>query len=162
MRAIRKKIPLLLLTVCVMLASFNVAYAKSLDDQSYPIEIHVMTMEERNAFEQQNECDPVVGTAYLAQNNVSGTNGNICAPFTAEKENVAIVLVSVPGAENYNIQLYIGLPGEGERVSDYATVGVNNGVYFLGLTEGQEYYFKVSSSTLSTTGCTARYSMIQY
>lgn len=157
-----KRIPLSLLVICVTLASLNVAYAKSLDSQSYPIEIHVMTMEERNAFEQQSEYAPVIGTAYLAQNNAAGTNGNICAPFTAEKENVALVLVSVPGADNYNVQLYMGMPGEGESVSNYATVDVNNGVYFSGLTEGQAYYFKVSSNTLPTTGCTARYSMIQY
>ncbi len=157
-----KRIPLFLLVICVILVPFNVAYAKSLDSQNYSIEIHVMTTDERNAFEQQSKYAPVIGTAYLAQNNAAGTNGNICAPFTAEKKNVALVLTSVPGAVNYNVQLYMGMPGEGERVSNYATVDVNNGVYFSSLTEGQKYYFKVSSNTLPTTGCTALYSMIQY
>ena len=130
--------------------------------KDYPVEIHVMTEDERSAFEQQTEHTPINGTAFLARNNAAGTNGNICASFTAELENVAIVLVSVPGATDYNIQLYEGAPGEGIRVSNYATVGVNNGAYFSGLTKGQEYYFKVSSNTLPTSGCTARYTMIQY
>ena len=159
-----KTIPIFLATMVTIL-SINPVYAAAANGESgneYPIEIHVMTEDERSAFEQQTEYIPVIGTAFLDRNNAAGTNGNICASFTAELKNVAIVLVSVPGATDYNIQLYEGASGEGTRISNYATVGVNNGVYFSGLTKGQEYYFKVSSNTLPTNGCTARYTMIQY
>jgi hypothetical protein len=160
-----KPLSIFLAAMLTVLSTLNAGYAAVSDDKGgkdYPVEIHVMTEDERSAFEQQTEHTPVNGTAFLARNNAAGTNGNICASFTAELENVAIVLVSVPGATDYNIQLYEGAPGEGIRVSNYATVGVNNGAYFSGLTKGQEYYFKVSSNTLPTSGCTARYTMIQY
>jgi len=132
------------------------------DDDGYPVRIHVMTQADRQAFEMQKTFETEKSTAFLAKNNAAGTNGNVCAAFTAQAESAAIVLTSVPGASDYNVQLYEGKPGEGERVSDYATVDVNNGAYFWGLTKGHEYYFKVSSSTLPADGCTALYSLVQY
>lgn len=128
----------------------------------YSVEIHVMTAEERNAFESQTEATPIVGTAFLSPNNEDGTNGSICAPFTAETANMAFVVKSAPGALNYNVQLYAGVPGAGERASNYATIEVNNGVYFSGLTVGQSYYMKISSNTLPTAGCTAIYAMLMF
>lgn len=156
-----KKVVAALIAICSVVALCSIG-ALAVEEPSYPVEITVMTTENRNAYETQTEYVPTVGTAYLAQNNESGTNGSICAPFTAETTHMAFVLTSAPGAMNYNIQLYEGIPGEGERISDYATVDVNNGVYFSGLTVGQDYYIKLSSNTLQTSGCTAVYSMIMY
>ena len=128
----------------------------------WPVDIHVMTMEERAEMQDQTGDKVTIGTAYLSKNNTSGTNGNICSPFTAEKTGMAFVLINAPGATDYNVQLYVGKPGEGERVSNYATVDVNNGVYFTVLTIGAEYYIKISSSTLVTNGCTATYEAIAF
>lgn len=75
---------------------------------------------------------------------------------------MAFVVKSAPGALNYNVQLYAGVPGAGERASNYATIEVNNGVYFSGLTVGQSYYMKISSNTLPTAGCTAIYAMLMF
>lgn len=130
-----KKVITCFLTVIVLLSVAGSANAMKSSD--YPVEIHVMTAEERNAFESQTEATPIVGTAFLSPNNEAGTNGSICAPFTAETANMAFVVKSAPGALNYNVQLYAGVPGAGERASNYATIEVNNGVYFSGLTVGQ-------------------------
>lgn len=156
-----KKLSTIVLTVCMMFTLFSVGSLAAAETE-YPIEIHVMTMDERNDLMNQEGREVIIGGAYLSQNNVSGTNGSICAPFTADMTNMAFVLTSAPGATDYNVQLYAGAIGKGEYVSNYATVGVNNGVYFTGLTIGQEYYLKVSSNTLITSGCTAVYSMVTY
>lgn len=153
-----KKVITCFLTVIVLLSVAGSANAMKSSD--YSVEIHVMTAEERNAFESQTEATPIVGTAFLSPNNEDGTNGSICAPFTAETANMAFVVKSAPGALNYNVQLYAGVPGAGERASNYATIEVNNGVYFSGLTVGQSYYMKISSNTLPTAGCTAIYAML--
>ena len=121
-----KKVITCFLTVIVLLSVAGSANAMKSSD--YPVEIHVMTAEERNAFESQTEATPIVGTAFLSPNNEAGTNGSICAPFTAETANMAFVVKSAPGALNYNVQLYAGVPGAGERASNYATIEVNNGV----------------------------------
>ena len=155
-----KKVITCFLTVIVLLSVAGSANAMKSSD--YPVEIHVMTAEERNAFESQTEATPIVGTAFLSPNNEVGTNGSICAPFTAETANMAFVVKSAPGALNYNVQLYAGVPGAGERASNYATIEVNNGVYFSGLTVGQSYYMKISSNTLPTAGCTAIYAMLMF
>lgn len=84
------------------------------------------------------------------------------APALALSICMAFVITSVPGASNYNVQLYTGTPGDGERVSNYAAVVVNNGVYFTGLTVGEVYCLKLSSNTLTTNSCTAVYSMFTY
>lgn len=156
-----KNVTTLFLAVCTLLTFFSVN-ANAANGTEYPVKIHTMTMEERNAFEPQTGYTPAAGTAYLSQNNESGTNGSVCAVFNADKANMAFVITSAPGATNYNVQLYTGTPGEGVRVSNYAAVVVNNGVYFTGLTIGQIYYLQVSSNTLVTTGCTAVYSMFTY
>ena len=148
------------LAVCMMMAMAGSAFAA--EAQEYPVDIHVMTIEERNELFYQSGREPAVGTAYLSRNNESGTNGAVCAPFTADRTGMAFVLTSAPGAENYNVQLYVGEIGNGERVSDYATAEVNNGVYFTGLEIGESYYFKISSSTLVTSGCTAVYEMLAF
>lgn len=126
----------------------------------YPVQIHVMTPQERDAFSKQTAHIPTEGHAFLTQNNAAGTNGTICAPFQADKANMSFVLTSAPGAADYNIQLYAGTPGQGVPASSYAAVCVNNGVYFSGLTEGQNYYFKISSNTVPSGGCTAVYAML--
>lgn len=146
------------LALCIVLCGS----AFAADAAEYPVEIHVMTLEERNELFDQSVEEVTAGAAYLSHNNQSGTNGSICAPFTADRTGMAFVLTSAPGAIDYNVQLYVGKPGEGERVSNYATVEVNNGVYFTNLTVGQEYYYKISSSTLVTNGCTAIYSMVAF
>lgn len=126
----------------------------------YPVQIHVMTPQERDAFSKQTAYIPTEGHAFLTQNNAAGTNGTICAPFQADKANMSFVLTSAPGTADYNIQLYAGTPGQGVPASSYAAVCVNNGVYFSGLTEGQNYYFKISSNTVPSGGCTAVYAML--
>ena len=126
----------------------------------YPVQIHVMTPQERDAFSKQTAYIPTEGHAFLTQNNAAGTNGTICAPFQADKANMSFVLTSAPGAADYNIQLYAGTLGQGVPASSYAAVCVNNGVYFSGLTEGQNYYFKISSNTVPSGGCTAVYAML--
>lgn len=132
------------------------------NETEFPVKIHTMTVEERNKFESQTKYTPTVSTAYLSKNNSSETSGSVCAAFSGDKANMAFVMTSVPGATNYNVQLYEGLPGEGVRVSDYAAVEVNSGVYFTGLTVGQSYYLKLSSNTLTTDSCTAVYSMFTF
>ncbi len=145
----------LALCVCALAALPAVSAA---DAEGYPASIRVMTQEERDDFEKQSAAAQYAqATAYLPKNNPGGTNGNICAPFQAQSGSVAFVLTSAPGAASYNVQLYAGAPGAGERVSDYAVVGVNNGVFFSGLTVGQDYYIKISSDTLAADGCTALY-----
>lgn len=103
-----KKVITCFLTVIVLLSVAGSANAMKSSD--YPVEIHVMTAEERNAFESQTEATPIVGTAFLSPNNEAGTNGSICAPFTAETANMAFVVKSAPGALNYNVQLYCAGP----------------------------------------------------
>lgn len=150
---------LLALVLCACaLTALPGAGALAADVEGYPAAIRVMTAQERDDFEKQSaelQCAPA--TAYLPKNNPDGTNGNVCAPFQAESDSIAFVLTSAPGAASYNVQLYAGVPGEGERASDYAVAGVNNGVIFSGLTAGQDYYIKISSDTLATSGCTALY-----
>ena len=154
-----KKTASLLLAACMVLtlAGHTVLAAKA----KWPVTIHVMDAAERNEFEQQAEGFSS-GTLHVSKNNASGTNGSVGAAFTADKTGMAIVLTSVPGAVNYNIQLYAGKPGEGQRVSNYATADVNNGVYFTGLEVGTDYYIKVSSSTLTANACTAVYQMTAF
>lgn len=156
-----RRIAAFVLAACTALTmlSFSAIAAES---TGYPIEIYTMTVAERGTFETQTEYTPMIGSAYLTKNNEGGTNGSVCAPFTASQTSMAVVVNSAPGAINYNVQLYAGVPGEGERVSNYATVNVNNGVYFTGLTLGSVYYLKLSSNTLSTDSCTAVYSMFTY
>lgn len=131
--------------------------------KDFPVKLHIMDIEERNRFtfcETSGKDDYYTvekGTAFLSKNNAAGTNGNVCATFTAEWPSVQFVLTSAPGAVDYNIQLYRGPMGQGEQVSDYDKVGVNNGVYLLGLVPGEEYYFKISSNTLSTGGASTSY-----
>lgn len=126
----------------------------------YPVKLHVLTEKERPGFDYEwKYYANSKSSAYLSKNNPTGTNGVSCASFTARRTSAVFLLTSAPGAENYNIQLYRGPLGEGERVSDYTKVAVNNGVYFLGLTVGESYYVKISSSTLKTDGCTAIYSL---
>ena len=60
----------------------------------WPVDIHVMTMEERAEMQDQAGDKVTIGTAYLSKNNTSGTNGNICSPFTAEKTGMAFVLIN--------------------------------------------------------------------
>lgn len=152
-----QKLLALVLCVCALTALPGVS-ASAADAEEYPASIRVMTQEERSDFEKQSaDAQYAPATAYLPKNSPSGTNGNICAPFQAESDCVAFVLTSAPGAASYNVQLYVGAPAAGERVSDYAVVGVNNGVFFSGLTAGQDYYIKISSDTLATDGCTALY-----
>lgn len=131
--------------------------------KEFPVKLHIMDIKERSAFtycETTGEDDYYTvekGTAFLAPNNAAGTNGNVCAAFTAEWPSAQFVLTDAPGAVDYNIQLYRGPMGQGEQVSDYDKVGVNNGIYLLGLVPGEEYYFKISSNTLNTGGATASY-----
>ncbi len=154
-----KKTASLLLAACMVLtlAGHTALAAKT----EWPVTIHVMDTAERDEFERHEE-DLSAGTLYVSKNNAGGTNGSVGAAFTADKTGMAIVLTSVPGAVNYNIQLYAGKPGEGQRVSNYATADVNNGVYFTGLEIGTEYYIKVSSSTLTAGACTAVYQMAAF
>lgn len=127
---------------------------------NYPVKLHVLTEKERPSYNYEwNYYAHTVSTAYLSKNNAAGTNGGVCSPFTARRTSAVFLLTSAPGATDYNVQLYRGLPGQGERVSDYAKVAVNNGVYFLGLTVGENYYLKISSGTLKTDACTAAYSL---
>lgn len=156
-----KKMAAFALAACTALTMFSFSAAAA-ESTEYPVEIHTMTPAERTSFETQTEYTPIIGSAYLPKNNEGGTNGSICASFTADKTSMAVVVTSAPGASNYNVQLYAGVPGEGERVSNYATVNVNNGVYFTGLTLGEAYYLTLSSNTLSTNSCTAVYSMFTY
>lgn len=156
-----RRISAFVLAACTALTVFSFSVA-AVESPEFPVKIHTMTLAERAAFETQPEYTPTIGSAYLSKNNESGTNGSVCAPFTASKTSMAVVVNNAPGAINYNVQLYAGVPGEGERVSNYATVNVNNGVYFTGLTLGTVYYLKLSSNILSTDSCTAVYSMFTY
>lgn len=131
--------------------------------KDFPVKLHIMDIEERSRFalcEASGKDDYYTvekGTAFLSKNNAAGSNGNVCAAFTATWPSAQFVLTGAPGAADYNIQLYRGPVGRGERVSDYDKVGVNNGVYLLGLVPGEEYYFKISSNTLAAGGATATY-----
>ena len=69
---------------------------------AFPVTIHALSSSQREELEERGQ----VGTAYLAQNNETGTNGSLCAPFTARSTGAAFALASAPGAENYNVQLY--------------------------------------------------------
>ena len=123
---------------------------------SFPVTLHNLTPSQREALRGQGQ----VGTAYLSQNNETGTNGSLCAPFTAQAASAVFVLTTAPGAENYNVQLYQGMPGEGKAASDYTVSPVDGGVCFTGLEPGKTYYMKISSSTLRSSGCTATYELL--
>lgn len=122
----------------------------------WPVDLHSITPSQREELRGQGS----IGTAYLSQNNHTGTNGSLCAPFTAQNTSAFFVLTAAPGAANYNVQLYEGTPGQGKAVSNYAVSPVDGGVCFTGLTPGREYYMKISSSTLVASGCTACYQLI--
>ena len=123
---------------------------------AFPVTIHALSSSQREELEERGQ----VGTAYLAQNNETGTNGSLCAPFTAQAASAVFVLTTAPGAENYNVQLYQGNPGEGKAASDYTVSPVDGGVCFTGLEPGKTYYMKISSSTLRSSGCTATYELL--
>lgn len=123
---------------------------------AFPVTLHNLTPSQREALRGQGQ----VGTAYLSQNNETGTNGSLCAPFTAQAASSVFVLTTAPGAENYNVQLYQGMPGEGKAASDYTVSPVNGGVCFTGLEPGKTYYMKISSSTLRSSGCTVTYELL--
>ena len=123
---------------------------------AFPVTLHNLTPSQREALRGQGQ----VGTAYLSQNNETGTNGSLCAPFTAQAASAVFVLTTAPGAENYNVQLYQGMPGEGKAASDYTVSPVNGGVCFTGLEPGKTYYMKISSSTLRSSGCTVAYELL--
>lgn len=123
---------------------------------AFPVTLHNLTPSQREALRGQGQ----VGTAYLSQNNETGTNGSLCAPFTAQAASAVFVLTTAPGAENYNVQLYQGMPGEGKAASDYTVSPVNGGVCFTGLEPGKTYYMKISSSTLRPSGCTVTYELL--
>lgn len=98
------------------------------------------------------------GTVCLVHTNDMGTNGNPCGAFTADKTNVSFAIeMGVPGATNYNVQLYVGELGNGFKAADYATVPIGLGVTFRNLAVGKDYYFVVSSITVSGQGATATY-----
>lgn len=98
------------------------------------------------------------GTVYLPRNNATGTNGNPCGAFTADKTNVSFAIkAGVPGATNFNVQLYVGELGNGFKAADYARVPIGLGVTFYDLVVGKDYYFVVSSDTVSGQGATATY-----
>ena len=123
---------------------------------AFPVTLYNLTSSQREALRGQGQ----VGTAYLSQNNETGTNGSLCAPFTAQAASAVFVLTTAPGAENYNVQLYQGMPGEGKAASDYTVSPVDGGVCFTGLEPGKTYYMKISSSTLRSSGCTATYELL--
>ena len=123
---------------------------------AFPVTLHNLTPSQREALRGQGQ----VGTAYLSQNNETDTNGSLCAPFTAQAASAVFVLTTAPGAENYNVQLYQGMPGEGKAASDYTVSPVNGGVCFTGLEPGKTYYMKISSSTLRSSGCTVTYELL--
>lgn len=79
----------LLLMVCALLALLGIN-AIAANEVEYPVEIHTMTIEERSSFESQTEYTLIV--TYLSQNNESGTNGSVCAVFSANKANMAFVM----------------------------------------------------------------------
>ncbi len=155
-----RKIASLTLAMCLMFTLCNNALAVNSD--KWDTQINIMTSEQREEMQNQSKNNIKTANAYLSKNNQDGTNGNICSEFIADKTSIAFVLTNAPGATNYNIQLYEGKAGEGKIVSNYATVNVNDGVYFTGLTIGKEYYMKISSSTLSTNGCTATYETVSF
>lgn len=148
-----KKSVSLITTLCLMYGFC--ASASAINSNEWAISINNMTTKQRQDIE--NNYNTIVSNAYLSKNNQDGTNGNICSPFTAEKTGFAFLVTNASGAVNYNVQLYEGKAGEGKAVSNYAVSDINNGVYFTGLTKGKEYYVKISSSTLTTNGCTATY-----
>lgn len=123
---------------------------------AFPVTLHNLTSSQREALRGQGQ----VGTAYLSQNNETGTNGSLCAPFTAQTTSAVFVLAAAPGAESYNVQLYQGVPSEGKAVSNYTISPVDGGVCFTGLEPGKTYYMKISSSTLRSSGCTATYELL--
>ena len=101
------------------------------------------------------------GTAYLPKSDHNGTKGNPCAPFVAEDTDVGFVITSAPGATTYNVQLYAGTPGSGYKVAEYnGRLPIGNGAYFIKLTVGQSYYFMISSSDITTSGCTVTYQLV--
>ena len=123
---------------------------------AFPVTLHNLTPSQREALRGQGQ----VGTAYLSQNNETGTNGSLCAPFTAQAASAVFVLAAAPGAESYNVQLYQGNPGQGKAVSNYTVSPVDGGVCFTALQPGKTYYMKISSSTLRSSGCTATYELL--
>lgn len=123
---------------------------------AFPVTIHALSSSQREELEERGQ----VGTAYLSQNNETGTNGSLCAPFTAQAASAVFVLAAAPGAESYNVQLYQGNPGQGKAVSNYTVSPVDGGVCFTGLEPGKTYYMKISSSTLRSSGCTATYELL--
>ena len=155
----RKKVLSLILTLCTLISMFAMP-AMAADTEEFPVKVHVMTRAETAArFAVSTHSLSGNGTAFLPKNNSTGTNGNPCAPFTADTTNGAFVITNAPGATSYNVQLYAGTPGSGYRVATYTPkIPINNGASFYTLTIGQNYYFMISSDDVGASGCTATYS----
>ena len=58
---------------------------------AFPVTIHALSSSQREELEERGQ----VGTAYLAQNNETGTNGSLCAPFTARSTGAAFALAKL-------------------------------------------------------------------
>ena len=138
----------------------NIIPAEYLNNWS--VQINNMTKEQREEMQNKTGNKVSIANAYLSKNNQDGTSGSVCSQFTADKTGFAFVITNAPGASNYNVKLYEGKIGKGKAVSNFAVSDINNGVYFTGLTVGKEYYVKISSSTLITSGCTATYETITF
>lgn len=159
----KQKMMSVFLAACMVISVLSMS-AMATDVEDYPIEVVVMTKEETlDRFGSLTRSVSGTGTAYLPKNNISGTNGNPCAPFTADTTSVSFVITNAPGATTYNVQLYAGSPGSGYRVATYTPdVPINNGASFYNLTVGTSYYFVISSNDVGNGGCTATYSFTTF
>lgn len=96
------------------------------------------------------------GSAYL----VRPDGWSPCAVFSASKSGVKFNLkANDPNAVDYNVQLCAGEPGMGIPVESFYNVPIGTSVTFAGLTVGKEYYFDISSDTITGNGAGAVYTL---
>jgi hypothetical protein len=151
----------LLLAVSLVLSTFCIsAFASNIDAPT--VNGYILSAEETAELIDSGLRSRIsqTGTAYLPLGNNAGTNGNPAAAFVADSTNVSFAIITAPGATDYNVQLYAGVPGSGYKVSQYySRVPINQGVALNNLVVGQNYYFMISSNSLTTNGCTATYTL---
>lgn len=100
--------------------------------------------------------DTESGSAYL----VRPDEWNPCAAFSASKSGVTFNLkANETNATDYNVQLCTGELGVGTPVESRYHVPMGTSVAFSGLTVGKEYYFNVSSDTITGNGFGAVYTL---
>lgn len=161
-----KKFLSILCAVCIMLATAAPALAVNYPDY-VPMEPPVTVTFDQigdlnaNTTTQVGDLEPAV--LLLPYNSGSGISGASICFFTADTKNFSFAMRLTPGSggsgSNYHIQLWqINPDGSETKIGDAVQYNFNDGPYWENkLTVGNEYYVKVSSTTVDRNGADCQY-----